>query len=213
MFLRNTFMQFSGNCRCLVTVCWNNLCYFTQYRLCLCLTHNHPYLYCTVLFYTRWPSSCHDLRFGLHFLAILSWFCSCSEGVVWPAKTFHLLLRTWSEWFSPSAAVARSIAETFILLPSLPLSLDLLVLLLPFSFLNVRSRKKKSTLAHLHAERLGSSCEQGIEMEMGRGERADYAPQTHALPPGWPTSWVEREREKGTWVSRWVGDEGLRGEM
>lgn len=62
-------------------------------------------------------------------------------------------------------------------------------LLLPISFLNVSSRKKKkSTLAHLHAERLGSSCEQGIEMEMGRGERADYAPRTHALPPGWPTS-------------------------
>lgn len=24
MFLRNTFMQFSGNCRCLVTVCWTS---------------------------------------------------------------------------------------------------------------------------------------------------------------------------------------------
>lgn len=50
---------------------------------------------------------------------------------------------------------------------------------------------KKSTLTHLHAECLGSSCERRIEMEMGMREKADYAPQMHAQPPGWPTSWVE----------------------
>lgn len=47
---------------------------------------------------------------------------------------------------------------------------------------------KKSTLTHLHAECLGSSCERRIEMEIGRKERADYTLQMHALPPGWPTS-------------------------
>lgn len=77
------------------------------------------------------------------------------------------------------------------------------------SFLSVRSRKKKATGAHLHAERLGSSCEQGIEMEMGRGERVDYAPQTCALPPGWPTSWVERgKRNMGRRVGGGAGTRG-----
>lgn len=55
--------------------------------------------------------------------------------------------------------------------------------------------EKKSTLAHLHAERLGSSCEQRIEMEMGRGERADYAPQT-ACTASWLAHQLSRERER-----------------
>lgn len=49
-------------------------------------------------------------------------------------------------------------------------------------------------------------------MEMGRGERVDYAPQTRALPPGWPTSRVERgKRNMGWWVGGLGGSvEGLR---
>ena len=74
--------------------------------------------------------------------------------------------------------------------------------------------KKKSTLAHLHAKRLGSSCEQRIEMEMGMGRKSRLR-SSNVCTASWLAHQLsrerkrererEREREKGTWVDVWAG--------
>ena len=71
--------------------------------------------------------------------------------------------------------------------------------------------KKKSTLAHLHAKRLGSSCEQRIEMEMGMGRKSRLR-SSNVCTASWLAHQLSRERErergKGTWMCGWVDDGG-----
>lgn len=74
----------------------------------------------------------------------------------------------------------------FILLPPHPAPPPL-----PPTSSSVRTLKNKPV--HLHAERLSSSCEGEIEMEMGRRERADYS-STCAAP--WLAHHLSGERER-----------------
>lgn len=136
---------------------------------------------------------------GLDFPVTL--LCCSYLEMLWPAKTCHL----------PLCISLRLNDNEFELNDFPPISnccfslwLNLLTSVVPLSlFIHPSSPSspahlvseytfwKKSTLTHLHAECLGSSCERRIEMEMGMREKADYAPQMHAQPPGWPTIWVE----------------------
>ncbi len=50
----------------------------------------------------------------------------------------------------------------------------------------------------------------GLKWKWEEGEKADYAPQTHALPPGWPTSRVERAKRN---MGGWVDDGSQRGKI
>lgn len=196
----------SGNCRCLATV---YKCFFTQHSLNLFLTLIHPHLFWFVLPLTLIPTCV----LVWNVFTVLFWKCRLTCTNI-SSSTVHLYLVewkwSWSEWISLSATVVCFITQTSFLLPPLLLPPVFLLFLLshsPTRLFSERMLWKKSTLAHLHAARLPSSCEWGIEMEMGEGRKSRLR-SSNTCTASWLAHQLRRKSNMGRLVGGWWEQRG-----
>lgn len=117
---------------------------------------------------------------------------------IWTAKHWNHLNDHKTGWSQNPfllvsvAFLGHKLLLLFLIAPSPPLCLTFLW-----------DEKKSQARAHLHAQRLGSSCERGIEMEIG-GERKSRLRFANVCAASWLAHQLSKGRGGGVGVDGWV---------